>query len=124
MWSISEFKFLLNEVSVVYDVHYVLRDNSFGDGTFLIKYRSVDFDLSITGNNTDKSISSEIKQMGVNAAGGQYKTEIKAHPLTPQIQVIGRQVRLFFFLCNLNIKHQIIFFLVSKQSHISNTGWK
>lgn len=95
MWSMK-FGFLLNYVSLVYDIHYVLKDGSVGDGTILIKYKHINFDISINGNNTDKSITTEIVQMGVNKGAtnrGQREIEIKAHPWTPQIQVICSQVR-------------------------------
>lgn len=88
-----EADFKLRGVSIVYDVHYELEGDKNGDATFLLKHDDVSFTLRIFRKH-NAEVESSVEYRTINGAGrGQWEISVKAHPNTPQVQIIARTVR-------------------------------
>lgn len=87
MWEMS---LLLKDVNIVYDIHSELKDKTTVDATFLITYSSMNFKISISGKNVDKSLMGKIVFDGGLTA---KQIMIQMHPKTAPVQIIAREVR-------------------------------
>lgn len=77
----------LKDVNIVYDIHAELKDKTDVDGTLLITYPNMDFQISISGKSVDQSLAGEI-------SGLQHgKIIVEMYPKTAPVQIIGREVR-------------------------------
>lgn len=88
--SVIQALFKLCTVNIVFDVHYELTEAT-GDGVFVLIYDDVQFQLTV--NHTQGKTTGKVVQFGTNTGGhGLWDLQVKAHPYTPHIQLIGRQV--------------------------------